>query len=141
MISVVVRIPEILANREKIENCAATISRRARGAPGRKYGLVRHPRWTGYRTDRVHWTATRRISFDSVGSPVCRPVVQERVQVWSIEINTKPRAHHKISIFLGLVGNSQPRREVLVPWRIHMVNTSALEYQSPLAGDKDGQVL
>ena len=140
IIIVVISIPEILAYRENIEDAAAAISRCANGAPGWKYRLVGHPRWSGSRSDGVHWTATCGISFDAVWSAVCRPVVEERVQVWCVEINTESRPHHKISILFRLVGHAQPRGEVLISRRIHVIDAGALEYQSALAGDKDGQV-
>src|SRR5205823_2054569 len=132
-------IPEILADGKDIIDLAATVAGRA-DSSRLKYRLVCRDCVVVGR-NRFYRAWPRRIAFQTVGSAVSRAVIEERVQIWSVEIDSKARTDYQISASLRLKGKSNPRRKILILLWIDRVDSRALENHSALRRQENGQIL
>src|SRR6202043_1774791 len=106
----VVGRPEILADGEDVENLTATVAcdaSRGRRDEDRHTGRERE----GIRGNGLYGRRSRGISLETVGSAVCRAVVEEWVQVWRIEVDAEAAANDEISLAPNFVRKSHTRRE------------------------------
>ncbi len=97
---------------------------------------------TGARDGRnsVHRTATSRITFQAVGGTVCGTVVEERIQVGRVEINSEAAADHEVAVFPGFVGESQSWSKIPKVLWIYAGDARTLEDQTTFAGNKNGKI-
>src|ERR1700681_1882489 len=139
VVIVVVGVAEILADRKNVIDPSATI---ARGAQASGNGENRLAGYDGAGasdgSNSIHRAATGRITFQAVGSTVRGAVVEERIQIGRVEINSKSRPDHEVATFLGLIGESQSWSKVFKVLWICAGDASVLEDQTTFAGNKYG---
>src|ERR1700688_164071 len=113
VVIVVVGVSEVLADGKNIIDLSAAIAGGAQASRCWKDGDVSDDgAAASHRRHSVHRTGAGRITFQAVGSAVGGAIIEERIQIWSVEINAESSANDEVSTFPGLIGEAQPGSEI-----------------------------
>src|ERR1700688_4602454 len=128
VVIVVVGVSEILADGKNIIDLSAAIAGGAQSSGCRKGGVVRRDGTAAsHGRHSVAGTGAGRITFQAVGSAVGGAIIEERIQIWSVEINTESCADDEVATFPGLIGEAQPGSEIFEVFGIYAGDACTLE--------------
>src|ERR1700688_2900963 len=128
VVIVVVGVSEILADGKNNVDLSAAIAGGAQGSRRWKDGIASDDGTAAsHRRNGVHWTCAGRITFQAVGSAVGGAIIEEGIQIGSVEINAESPAKDEVATFPGLIVEAQPGSEIFEVFGIYAGDTSALE--------------